>query len=135
MFKTIHHKTLQISAGFTAGLLGTTSDAHAANTCTSGNNFNCIAENILSSADQLPGLLTGLSYMLGVLLGTMGVLKIKDHVEAPQQTSMKEGIIRLIVGGGLFSLPIVYEAMSNSVGDTTAVVQAPTLNKAGFNIN
>jgi len=46
----------------------------------------------------------------------LGILKIKDHVENPSQTPLQHGAIRLTAGGGLFALPIVYEAMQNTIG-------------------
>jgi hypothetical protein len=54
--------------------------------------------------------------MFGILLGVLGVLKIKDHVENPGQTPLKDGAIRLAAGGALFALPIIYEAMFETVG-------------------
>ena len=48
-------------------LIGGAGDAHA-------NNFGSIAKNITSSIQNLPGLLTGLSYLFGILLGVLGIL-------------------------------------------------------------
>lgn len=100
-----------------------------------GTTFSTIAENITASIADLPGLLTAVSYLLGLLLGVLGILKIKDHVENPTQTPIKEGAIRLAAGGGLFALPIVFDAMFNTVdagigGDTGAA----TLNSVDFNV-
>ncbi|MCB1147702.1 MAG: hypothetical protein KDK38_12960, partial [Leptospiraceae bacterium] len=48
-----------------------------------------IAKNIVSGSDQLPGLISAISYGLGLLLGVLGVLKLKDHVENPTQTPLR----------------------------------------------
>ena len=72
-----------------------------------------IAENIVRSTELVPGLITAISYALGILLGILGVLKLKEHVDNPQ-TPLRTGFIRLIAGGALFSLPLVYEAMETS---------------------
>lgn len=115
----------------TAGILLTSSgDAHAA---AAGNTFSSIAKNINTSIQDLPGLLTGLSYMFGILLGVLGVMKIKDHVENPSQTPLKDGAIRLAAGGALFALPIIFEAMFQTVG-TGANANAAQLNKIQFNV-
>jgi hypothetical protein len=100
------------------------------------NNFGSIAENINTSIASLPGLLTGLSYLFGILLGVLGIMKIKDHVENPTQTPLKDGAIRLAAGGALFALPIVFEAMlATATGeDVGANAQAATLNAVGFNV-
>ncbi len=98
------------------------------------NTFSDIAENITESVALLPGLLTGIAYLVGLLMGVLGVLKVKDHVENPSQTPLKDGAIRMASGGALFALPIVYESMQNTIGDTTAVVSPAEVNRVEFNI-
>ncbi len=131
MIKRINIKTLQMSAAFFAGVFLVSSPAFAA---AGGNDFSKISGNIIQSIQDLPGLLTGLSYMFGILLGVLGILKIKDHVENPQQTALKDGAIRLAAGGGLFALPIIFESMLATIGvggPTRAAVAA----KVDFIVN
>lgn len=71
--------------------------------------------NIIYSIELVPALLTGVAYLSGLLLGYMAIIKIKEHVENPEQVKIQEGIVRLIIGGALFSLPTIYEAMNISV--------------------
>ncbi len=129
MIKAMNNKVIGFYAAFTAGLLIEAGDAHA-----TGNNFSDIARNINDSIAELPGLLTGVSYMMGMLMGVLGVMKVKDHVENPTQTPMKDGAVRMAAGGALFALPIVFEAMQNTIGDTTQGVQAALLNRVEFNV-
>lgn len=119
---------LQAQVVFITGIL-LSGQAHAA-----GNNFGDIARNINDSIEEIPGLLTSLSYLMGMLLGVLGVMKLKDHVENPSQTPMKDGAIRLASGGALFALPILFESMYNTIGETSTFVSAAALNKAEFNI-
>lgn len=126
MLKAVNTKVLTFQAAFVTGLL-TASSADAAN------NFSNIAENITGSIEELPGLVTALSYMIGLLMGVLGVMKIKDHVENPTQTPMKDGAIRLAAGGALFALPILFESMLNTIGTTGVNVGPAVLNKATFN--
>lgn len=128
MFKTLGTKTLAFQAAFIVGMLSAVSDAKA------GNDWSDVARNITESIEELPGLITGISYMLGLLMGVMGVLKLKDHVENPTQTPMKDGAVRLAAGGALFGLPIVFESMLNTIGTTGVSVSPATLNKVEFNI-
>ncbi|MGQ0527147.1 MAG: hypothetical protein ACT4OY_03835 [Alphaproteobacteria bacterium] len=124
--KFMNHK---LSGAMTLGaLMGVSGKAHAAN------NFSNIAENITTSIQDLPGLLSALAYMFGILLAVLGILKIKDHVENPTQTPLKDGAIRLAAGGALFAIPIISEAMLSTVGDGTAV-SAATLKKVDFTTN
>ena len=131
MVKFLKNKTLQVSAAVFVGMVSGVENAHASST--GGNDFSAIARNINDSISELPGLLTGVSYMMGILLGVLGILKIKDHVENPGQTPLQHGAVRLAAGGGLFALPIVYEAMLNTIGDGTTV-GAAELNKVEFNV-
>jgi len=131
MFKTINKKSLQLS---TAVILGVTLGAESALADDGGVNFGEISENITTSISNVPGLLSGVSYMLGILLGVLGILKIKDHVENPTQTPLQHGAIRLTAGGGLFALPIVYEAMLNTVGDTEGEVTSAELRAVEFGV-
>jgi len=71
--------------------------------------------------------------MLGLLLGVLGILKVKDHVENPNQTPLKDGAIRMAAGGALFALPIIYESMRETIG-TGLSVSAAQLNRVEFNV-
>ncbi len=104
--KTSYYK---LGAAMTAGMLATSGTAQAAN------NFGSIASNINTSVSSLPGLISALAYLFGVLLAVLGIMKIKDHVENPTQTPLKDGAIRLAAGGALFAVPIVLEAMSETI--------------------
>lgn len=117
--KTSYYK---LGAAITAGMLLASTDAEAG--AAGGNNFGSIASNINTSISSIPGLLTALAYLFGILLAVLGIMKIKDHVENPSQTPLKDGAIRLAVGGALFALPIIFEAMKNTPGSGTAVQSA-----------
>ena len=117
MTKSIQRKLLTLGVGLFAATVMVAGDAHA-------NNFSSIGQNIIESIASLPSLLSGLAYMFGMLLAVLGVMKIKDHVENPGQTPLKDGSIRLAAGGGLFAIPIVSEAMTNTVGSGTQATQA-----------
>lgn len=120
-------KLLTLQAGAIAGVLCGASAARA-------NNFGDIASNMVDSIEELPGLISGVSYMIGLLLGILGVLKLKDHVENPGQTALKDGAIRMVAGGALFALPMVYEAMRNTIGQTSVFVGAAEVNRVEFNL-
>ena len=113
MTKLFKNKSLQMAAAFTAGYMMTATPVHA-------NNFSSISKNIVESVANLPALLAALSYMFGILLGVLGIMKIKDHVENPGQTPIKDGAIRLAAGGALLALPIIFEAMAETTGSDGA---------------
>lgn len=126
--RIISKKLIRLQALIVAGIVIGAGEAKA------GNNFSDIAENIIDSIEALPGLLTGVAYMFGLLLGVLGILKVKDHVENPNQTPLKDGAIRMAAGGALFALPIIYESMRATIGDTTNYVSAAQLNRVEFNV-
>ena len=74
-----------------------------------------IADSVTGSAQNLPGVIAVAAYLMGILLGVLGIIKIKDSVVNPQQFPLKDGIARLGAGGALFALPIVYEAMFTAI--------------------
>jgi hypothetical protein len=119
MTKVIKQKLMTASAAGFIGLVSGVENAFA------GNSFTTIVDNMETSISGIPGLISGVSYMMGILLGVLGILKIKDHVENPGQTPLQQGAIRLAAGGGLFALPIVYEAMRTTIGDNGDIVEAP----------
>lgn len=122
--KTLKKNYYLMGAALTVGMMSNATDAFAA----APNNFSKIAENINVSISSLPGLLSALAYLFGLVLGVLGIMKIKDHVENPGQTPLKDGAIRLAAGGALFALPIIFEAMFNTVG-TGGVTAAAKLKK------
>ncbi len=120
MTNKLKQKMMVASAATFLGLVSGVENASA-------NNFGTVVTNIGASIATLPGLISGVSYMMGVTLGVLGVLKIKDHVENPGQTPLQQGAIRLAAGGGLFALPMVYEAMTNTIdGAGVGAVTAPS---------
>lgn len=125
--KRISSYLIRGQAVMAAAMLAGMSEAHA-------NDFSDIAENITDSIQKLPGMLTGISYLMGLLLGVLGVLKVKDHVENPSQTPLKDGAIRMASGGALFALPIVYESMFNTIGNTSTLVGPAMLNPVSFGV-
>lgn len=129
MIKSIKKTYFASGTAFTVGML-MSSDAFAA----AGNNFSTIAQNITNSIGSLPGLITAVSYLLGILLSVLGIMKIKDHVENPGNTPIKDGAIRLLIGGALFALPMITEAMFESIG-TGVAQKAATLYKVQFNVS
>ena len=121
------NKIIATQAAFFAGMIAGSQEAQA-------NNFSDIAANIAASLEMIPGLLTAIAYLFGLLLGVLGVLKIKDHVENPSNTPLKDGAVRMAAGGALFGLPIVYEAMTNTIGQTTSLVGAAPVRPVEFNV-
>ncbi len=96
---------------------------------------NSIMENMIDSIERAPALISAVAYLFGLLLGVLGILKIKNHVENPDQVPLKDGVIRLIIGGALFAIPSIYQAMYTTIIDdglAGASVARQALAIAGF---
>ena len=114
---SMNNKMMLAGAGLFALVLMTGDAAHA-------NNFSSVAKNMTLSMGNLPSMLSAVAYLFGLLLGVLGVMKIKDHVENPSQEPLKNGAIRLAAGGALFAIPMIYEAAKNTIGTGAATGQA-----------
>jgi len=130
MFKFINNKVAVYSAAFTVGVFTTSSAFAGTTTLTNGAQFNLkdLTENVIDSTGSLPGLVSIVAYMSGLALGVLGVLKLKDHVENPTQTPLKDGAVRLGAGGALLALPYLYEVLQTNMaggekGVTAQVIQ------------
>jgi len=91
------------------------------NTAFAASGVDTIAGNIVGSVRELPGLVTGIGYMIGLVLAVIGLLKMKDHVENPNNTKLHIPVIYLIIGGAMFALPTIYTAMVELINGGEAV--------------
>jgi hypothetical protein len=81
----------------------------------SGSDANQIFSNILGSTSGFPTLISSLAYFLGLVIGISALFKLKEHVEDENRTPLREGVVRLIVGGALLALPVVFASMYHAI--------------------
>ncbi|MDH5722440.1 MAG: hypothetical protein OEY94_03845 [Alphaproteobacteria bacterium] len=93
-----------------------------------------LAENMVDSSRDLPALASALAYLMGILFGVLGIFKILEHATMPEtaRPPLRKGIIRLLVGGFLFSLPLVFEAATNTISGGGAMTFDPTDNSSAM---
>ena len=96
-------------------LVGTIEDLFGGSPHAEGSTLGAAINNVIVSSAALPALISGFAYLAGLVLGFMAIIKLKEHVENPQQTPIWEPVKRFLVGGGLFALPIVIQAAYNSI--------------------
>ena len=113
-FKKMYYKS---AAAVTMGLM-MTSTASFAQVAAGGtvNTFSTASGNLVTSMSSIPGLVSSSSYLIGLMLAALGIMKVKDHVENPTSTPLKEGAIRLAAGGAMLALPFITSTMIGSVG-------------------
>lgn len=106
--------THKLAAAVTTGLMLAGTDAHAAQ------NMKNVTTNIVNSTSSLPNLISIVAYIAGLAMAVFGIMKIKEHVDNPGQVKLKDGIIRLGVGGALLALPFVLNVMTNTLSNGQA---------------
>jgi hypothetical protein len=78
----------------------------------------------------LPGVFTGFSYMMGLIMGFTGIMKLKEHVENPNQVQFMDCVKRFVAGGMFFALPYVIDVVRATIeGDGSEVAY----DNSGFN--
>ncbi len=110
MINFVRKQSVKYSAAIVAGVMIGSTDAYA-------NNIGTTATNIGASAAGLPSLVNGTAYIMGTVIGALGILKIKDHVENPTQTPLKDGTIRLLAGGSLLATPFLFETITGTIAN------------------
>lgn len=71
--------------------------------------------NVVVSSDMLPALISGLAYLIGLIMTVVAIVKLKDHVSNPNQTPLSDAVKRFIAGGALFALPAVSSAVRSLI--------------------
>ena len=95
-----------------------------------------LGDVIMSVTDDatltIPGVFTGFSYMLGLIMGFTGIMKLKDHVENPNQVQFLDPIKRFLAGGMFFALPFVIDVVRATIEGNGSQVN---YTNSGFNGN
>lgn len=126
MLKALNNSYLKV-AGFVSAtvLVNVPSIANAAD-------VSGIIDNSTSEMENVPTLISWVAYLAGAGLGMAGIFKLRQHVDSPAQTPMKDGLVRLAASGALLSLPVIMSAMTDFVGgDNTASNSLPSLGPNG----
>lgn len=95
--------------------------------CKGNGTLSDIICNVMSASNGLPGFVTALAYLMGLIMAVMALFKLKEHVLNPTQTPLSEAVKRFVAGGALFSLPLITEAAQNLLTNgSTAMNQVST---------
>ncbi len=106
--KTTH----KLAAAATMGMLAGNADAASAATT-----FKDMTTNIITASSGFNNLISVVCWIGGAGLGVAGIFKLKNHVDNPGQTPMKDGLVRLGCGGALLAFPFIMQAMQGSISN------------------
>lgn len=81
--------------------------------CKGNGTLSDIICNTMSASNGLPGFVTAMAYLMGLIMAVVALFKLKDHVLNPSQHPLSDAVKRFIAGGALFSLPLISEAAQN----------------------
>lgn len=80
--------------------------------------LGAVITNVFNSTDRFPLFLEGLCYLMGIFFGFSAILKLREHVDSPNNTPIWEPVKRFITGGGFLALPYVVTATMNTLTDS-----------------
>jgi hypothetical protein len=117
----------RLAAAATVGMMGTASTAALAN---GGGvtDANTLVSHITTASKGFTDLISLLGYVGGSGLSVAGIFKLKQHVDNPGQTPLKDGVMRLAAGGALLSLPFITSVMQGSVNEGNGAAGASAAN-------
>ena len=80
-----------------------------------GGEFNSIMKSIEKAFKGTEDLIKAVAYLLGIFIAFGGVVKLKEHVDSPDQVPLKEPVTRFITAGALLALPAIFQAVSDLI--------------------
>jgi len=109
-----HRIAHKLAAAATLGMLSAASHDAAAQTATT---FRDMSNNMVAASGGFNNLISVVCWIGGAGLGVAGIFKLKNHVDNPGQTPMKDGLVRLGCGGALLAFPFIQQAMQGSISN------------------
>ena len=75
-----------------------------------------MAKEAADDLESVPTLLAIAFYIIGAAIVGFGLLKLKRHVDHPQQTTIGSGLIAILIGVSLIAAPAVINALGDTFG-------------------
>ncbi len=75
-----------------------------------------MADEAAGDLETVPGLIAIAFYIIGAAIVGFGLLKLKRHVDHPQQTTIGSGLIAILIGVALIAAPAVINALGATFG-------------------
>ena len=75
-----------------------------------------MAKEAAEDLEAVPTLLAVAFYIIGAAIVGFGLLKLKRHVDHPQQTTIGSGLIAILIGVALIAAPAIINALGDTLG-------------------
>lgn len=95
--------------------------------CKGNGQISDVICNVMEASDGLPGFITAIGYIAGLILAITALFKLKDHVLNPNQTPLSDSLKRFLAGGAFFTLPLITEASQNLLTNGSMAMSKVTL--------
>ncbi len=83
-----------------------------------------VIKNSYKSLDGIPGIISVIAYIFGLLLAFKSMLDFKNHVDNSSQVPLSEGVKKFLAAGCLFSLPFISKVVVGSIfGESKAGIK------------
>lgn len=102
------------------GFLGFSALMLSTNPAFANADLSDIGRWITASLTNTPALISGFSYLMGILFSTIAVLKTKGHVEDSRSTKLWEPMAYGLTGGMFLTMPTIYEMVLNTIDPVQA---------------
>ena len=125
--KTISNLGKKVSAFLASAMISTvvTESAHATQ-------LTDMVGSVGTNVAAFPKLISAACYVGGATFVGTGVMKVKQHVDNPGQTPLREGLVRLGAGGVLVAAPALTSVMQTSSGVGSSNVGFTDFGMSGF---
>ena len=75
-----------------------------------------MAKEAAGDLETVPLLIAVAFYIIGAAIVGFGLMKLKRHVDHPQQTTIGSGLIAILIGVALIAAPAVINALGDTFG-------------------
>ena len=75
-----------------------------------------MADEAAGDLETVPDLIAIAFYIIGAAIVGFGLLKLKRHVDHPQQTTIGSGLIAILIGVALIAAPAIINALGATFG-------------------
>lgn len=103
-----------------AALTGLIDSIFGLGACSGNGQLSDIICNVMEASNGLPGVVTALAYITGLIFVISGIFKLKEHVLDSGRHPLSDAVKRFVAGGGLFAIPMVTEAAQNLIRGNNA---------------
>ena len=112
---SLKRHSLEWAAGLFAAVFSAVSWAGAAGPALAVS-LGDMAKEAADDLESVPALLAVAFYIIGAAIVGFGLLKLKRHVDHPQQTTIGSGLIAILIGVSLIAAPAVINALGDTFG-------------------